>query len=193
VRLWPYPLHNDVFSDSESAEMCKRTDRGFTLIELLMVVAIIAIIAAIAVPGLLRARLSGNEASAIGSTRAIVSAQQSYFAMNRGYATTLDVLATMCPGVTIPFISTDLATNGVTKSGYFFAVVPGDGATVGPSDSCGTASNVAFYATATPLHVGTTGTRAFAADGRMVLWYNVSGVAPLQPFTVSATDLPLGR
>ena len=74
-----------------------RNTKGFTLIELLIVVAIIGIIAAIAVPGLLRARMSGNEASAIGSMRAINTAQQNYSQLCNGFAITLTELGPNAP------------------------------------------------------------------------------------------------
>ena len=55
-----------------------RQAHGFTLIELLIVVTLIGVIVAIAVPSLLRARMAGNEASAIGSMRAIIEGQSAY-------------------------------------------------------------------------------------------------------------------
>jgi prepilin-type N-terminal cleavage/methylation domain-containing protein len=51
---------------------------GFTLIELMIVIAIIAIIAAIAIPGLLRARIAANEGNASASLRSLASAQASF-------------------------------------------------------------------------------------------------------------------
>ena len=52
--------------------------KGFTLVEIMIVVAIIVLLAAIAIPNLLRARLSANEATAIAAMRTLSTAMESY-------------------------------------------------------------------------------------------------------------------
>src|SRR5262249_54626522 len=81
-----HPFQGEAFRATALRRLCDGSQegsmnrqQGFSLIELLIVVAIILIISGIAVPNLLKARISANESSAVGSIRALTSAAIQYF------------------------------------------------------------------------------------------------------------------
>jgi type IV pilus assembly protein PilA len=158
---------------------------GFTLIELLITVAIVGVVAAIAVPTVLRARQSGNEASAIGSVRSINSAQAAFAVScgGGGYAMSLTGLGT-APAGGMPFISADLVVaDPAVKSGYRIASTGGGVQVLAAADTCNGAesSMTEYFASGVPVVVGSTGQRSFASDHRGTIYQDPTGAAIANP------------
>ena len=163
-----------------------KKQKGFSLIELLIVVAIILIIAAIAIPNLLRAKISANEASAVGSMRTIVTGEISYAAAGWtngttpvGYSVALADLGGSggCnpPSSTatclIDPVLANASTAATAKSGYFFTYNQ-------------TNAGQGFTVLGSPASPGQTGSRYFFADQSGVIRFNPSAAA-------TASDNPL--
>ena len=114
---------------------------GFTLVEIMIVVAIIALLAAIAIPNLLRAKLSANDALAKATLRSISTASESYGTANNGM---YPGNVTSLTGATPAYMNS--AYCGQNLSGYSYVC---------------TLSSTAYTVAAVPLSIGSSGTTTY--------------------------------
>src|SRR5712692_1653786 len=161
----------NVYGETRS-RMARRRVAGFSLIELLIVVAVILIIAAIAVPQYLRSRMQANEASAVGSMRAICSANVLYDrTYSVGFAPSLAALGRAPGGGPATALNADILDQVVSsgiKSGYSFVYAV---------SSSGGANPDRFAVNANPVSPGQSGERYFFVDQTMVIRFDTLGPA----------------
>jgi len=175
----------EALSAADRAQIAAANQGGaaFAVIVLLMVAAMAAVVplfSAIAIPGLLRARVAANEALAKAALMTINTAQLT-FAMDCGhgfFAPTLASLATPPPDRQAGFLPADLGRDPAIRSGYEISIVAGEPVADAPPACNGSTVVATYFAAASPERPGTTGILFFGANQDGGLFQSMRAIAP---------------
>lgn len=161
-----------------------RKAHGFALIDLIFVCGVIGLLCSIALPRLLQAQQAAGSASAIGSMRAINSAELT-FALTCGngfYAPNLTTLGTPPPGSNEAFITPSLGSaDTIIKSGYIIQLeaTPFAGAPPTCNGLAAGESGQGFRAAANPAQPGVP--RFFATNANSRIYEHTATLFALIP------------
>jgi type IV pilus assembly protein PilA len=164
---------------------------AIAVVGLFLAVVTVSIIAAIAVPGLLRARMAANETAAISRLVEIGNAEAAYSAGcgNGGYAYSFAMLAAADPKTTAVSSPEIARLAGSVPGGYQYTLRASVSAGDGPVDCHGLKTRTAWVATAVPGVFGGSGSRSFAITGDAVVWQVPAATPPTEPFGPPASPV----
>lgn len=155
-------------------------------LSLLVAIPLAGIIAAIAIPSLLRARVSANEAATIGDLRTVISAEAAYQTVNCGSYGRMECLSNpKGPGCIVDYPATapkfldSALSSGQLKSGYQRTFHPGAEVVLTQGPGCPGGTGLQSFAyTAEPATRFQTGVRGFCGDDTGRICYTTDGTAP---------------
>ncbi|MDD5617686.1 MAG: type II secretion system protein [Candidatus Omnitrophica bacterium] len=149
-----------------------KSNKAFTLVEIMIVVGIIILLASLAIPNLLRARMTANETAAIKNLKTLQAVFESYRTMNPRYPYNfVELTGTNPPYLDSGWINSEDESGEYSnpRNGYRFMIK------LAESDR--------FFLIAEPQEYGVTGKRMFfmAEDGEIIDAENgrvIGAVAP---------------
>jgi prepilin-type N-terminal cleavage/methylation domain-containing protein len=153
-----------------------RVQKGFSLIELVIVVAVVVILAAIALPSYLSAKVSSNEASAVGALHSLNTAAANYCTSYGVFPPALSNLGPAPAGTAAAANLIDELLASGTKDGYNYVFA------LGAPNANGFVGS--YTINANPVTPGQTGGRYFYTDQSGVIRYAIGNPA-------SVTDTPV--